>query len=308
MYQKFHRFLGIPGTSTSLAEKFIAALGGGLSIALISVISSAFTGAQGAVLMVPSMGASAVLLFAVPHGLLSQPWALLVGNLISAAIGVACAQWIEQPVLAAALAVGLAIAAMYVFSCIHPPGGATALAAVIGGPAIHDLGYGYIVAPVLLNVLVILCVALLFNALLPWRRYPAAVMRFSDTPPPTGPHGRYIIDTRHIEQAIQDLDLLVDVSGEELQRLFALSLQHAEQSHLSPQQILLGHYYTNAKLGPAWAVRRIIDESRSPETHKDMVIYRVVEGDGLRRADSCTREEFARWAVREVFPQGSKTS
>lgn len=301
MRSAFTHFLGIPGHSTSSAEKLIATLGGGVSILLISIISFAVTGVSGTALIVPSMGASAVLLFAVPHGLLSQPWSLFGGHVISAVIGVACAQWIGQPFLAAALAVGLAIGAMHVLACIHPPGGATALAAVIGGPAVHDLGYGYVLAPILLNVVIIFIIALIFNAFFPWRRYPLALMRFHDAPPSKEAAGKYILDTRHIEQAIQDMDLVLDVSNEELQRLFALSLQHAENAHLSPQQILLGHYYTNGKVGPAWSVRQIIDESCSPEAHKDMVIYRVVEGEGLRRADSCTREEFARWAVREVF-------
>jgi len=78
---------------------------------------------------------------------------------------VACAQWLPGGGIAAAASVGLAIGVMYYARCIHPPGGATALAAVIGGPNIHALGYEYILTPIAINTVTILLVALLFNAL-----------------------------------------------------------------------------------------------------------------------------------------------
>ena len=88
---------------------------------------------------------------------------------------------------------------------------------------------------------------------------------------------------------------------DDLQQIFALAIEHAETPTFSPGQIVLGHYYTNGKHGAEWSVRQIIDEARSEDPNKDMVIFRVVEGHGLRSADSCTRTEFARWAGRELF-------
>ena len=93
------------------------------------------------VYIVTSMGASAVLLFAVPHSSLGQLWNVIGGHLISAAIGVACYQWLPSNGIAAGASVGLAIGAMYYTRCIHPPGGATALVAIIDGQNIHALGY-----------------------------------------------------------------------------------------------------------------------------------------------------------------------
>ena len=122
------------------------------------------------VYIVPSMGASAVLLFAVPHSALGQLWNVIGCHLISAAIGVACYQWLPSNGIAAGASVGLAIGAMYYTRCIHPPGGATALAAVIGGQNIHALCYQYILTPIAINTTTILLVALLFNALFHWRR------------------------------------------------------------------------------------------------------------------------------------------
>ena len=293
-------FLGIERETVSGTEKLVATLGGLIGISLIAAISYQVTGATGAALIVPSMGASAVLVFAVPHGKLSQPWALIGGNLISAAVGVTCYKLVPDTFLAAGLAVGLAIGAMHVLGCIHPPGGASALAAVIGGPLINELGYLYVLTPVLLNVSIIFLVALTFNNLFPWRRYPVTMMRFTEKKPRDKTRHEQLIDGHALEQAMVDMDIVVDVTSEDLQRLFSLALMHAKHQLLKAADIKLGHFYTNGRHGPEWAVRRIIDEHRSPDPKRDMVIYRVVEGQGFNSADSCTREEFARWAAREV--------
>ncbi len=300
--RRIWRFLGIEPEGVSTAERAVSTLGGFVGIGATALVSFKVTGASGAALIVPSMGASSVLLFAVPHGRLSQPWSLFGGHLVSAAIGVACQQLVPEMFLAAGLAVGLAIGAMHLLDCIHPPGGATALAAVIGGPAIHQLGFGYILSPILVNTVVIFLTALVFNNIFPWRRFPASLMRFTDTAPGVQERVTRLINKQYIEKAIQDMDLIVDMTTDDLQRLFTLTLEHAEALRMTPEQILLGHYYTNGRRGAEWSVRQVIDESRSRDPEHDMVVYRVVDGRGLRSADSCTRREFARWAEREVFP------
>ena len=297
---KLKNTLGINNT-VSTAEKLASTFGGITGIFLIAWISFQFTGSSGAALIVPSMGASAVLVFGVPHGKLSQPWALFGGHMVSAIVGVTCYQLVPDIFLAAGLAVGLAIGAMHVLNCIHPPGGATALAAVIGGPAINALGFEYILIPVLLNTVIIFSTAFVFNSFFPWRRYPTSMMRFTDTPPIGEKKPSRYIEKEHIERALSDIDLVVDLNVDDLQQLFALTLEHAETPTFSTQQIILGHYYTNSKHGAEWSVRQIIDESQSDDPKKDMVIYRVAEGFGLQSADSCTRAEFAAWANRELY-------
>jgi CBS domain-containing membrane protein len=147
-----------------------AGVGGSLALLAILAVSATFVGEESAGLVVASMGASAVLLFAAPEAPLSQPSNVLFGQLLSAVVGVTCAQVFPSPLFAAGLAVGLSIAVMALFSCTHPPGGATALSAVIGGPGVLDLGYQYVLTPVLLNTLIILSVAMIFH--LPLRAYP----------------------------------------------------------------------------------------------------------------------------------------
>ena len=300
-FRKFKYFLGI-GNSVSTAEKLASTLGGVIGIFLIAWVSFQFTGASGAALIVPSMGASAVLVFGVPHGQLSQPWALFGGHITSAIVGVTCFQLFPNIFVAAGFAVGLAIGLMHVFRCIHPPGGATALAAVIGGPSIHALGFGYLFIPVLLNTVIIFISAIVINHFFPWRRYPKSLMKFTDTPAIEEQKPSRYIEKEHIERALSDIDLVVDLNVDDLQQLFALTLEHAETPKFSANQIILGHYYTNGKHGTDWMVRQIIDESKSDDPKKDMVIYRIAEGHDVQTANSCTRTEFAAWANRELFP------
>ncbi|NYH20222.1 CBS domain-containing membrane protein [Paraburkholderia bryophila] len=124
-------------------------------------------------LLVAPMGASAVLLFAVPASPLAQPWSLIGGNLVSAAIGVTCANLIGDPTLAAALAVALSICGMFALRCVHPPSGAVALTAVLGGPAIHALGYRFVLEPIAIQSAALLAAALVYHAAT-GHRYPHA--------------------------------------------------------------------------------------------------------------------------------------
>lgn len=165
---------GVTDIHVTHAEKWLSAMGGLLGILCIVSISQSQLGLAGSTSIIASMGATAVLLFAVPHGPLSQPWPVFGGHIVSAIIGVACSQWIPLPALAAAVSVAVAITSMHYLRCIHPPGGATALSAVVGGDAVHQLGFQFVLTPVALNAMMILAVAFVFNAPFVWRRYPVA--------------------------------------------------------------------------------------------------------------------------------------
>jgi CBS-domain-containing membrane protein len=217
--------------SVSEREHWVSATGGLLGILAVLWVSHFLLGGHGGVLAVASMGASAVLLFAAPHGALSQPWPVLGGNVVSALIGVTCARWLgNEPMLAASLAVALSIAVMYGLRCLHPPGGATALYAVLGGDTVHALGYGYVFSPVLLNVVVLLAVAVAFNYPFAWRRYPQCWHRKSQ--PVAEPAEESMIPHSSLVYALSQIDTFVDVSEADLQRIYALAL--AGQPQLQP--------------------------------------------------------------------------
>lgn len=291
-------YLGIEPDNASHREKIVSGLGGFVGIFAVLFVSAVVMEGQDLPLIVASMGASAVLLFAAPHGKLSQPWNLIGGHLVSALIGVACANWIADTQLAAALAVGLAITAMYYLRCIHPPGGATALMAVIGGPQIHALGYDYLLMPVGVNVAIILVAALAVNYLTTWRRYPAHLHRRLRAEPAgeTTP----VLHSDDFDYALRRIGSYVDVTYEELQTIYRLAEHHAQTDHVPVEGIHLGHYFSNGKYGAEWSVRQVVDEGQG-EGDDVLVIYKTVAGNGRRSSGSCTRMEFARWSKHEVY-------
>ena len=228
MHQIAH-WIGVELTPVSMKEKFVSAIGGLVSIALVMALSRQALQLDGAAMLIASMGASAVLLFAVPHGQLSQPWPVISGHLLSALIGVTCTKLIADPLLAAGCAVGISIGVMHQLKCIHPPGGATALTAVIGGPAVHNLGYSFVWCPVLVNALSIVAVAIVFNGCFAWRRYPAVLNPVKSLPPHTPE-----ISHESVVEALRSLDSFVDITEEDLVQLVQILSQPHLASH--PQQ------------------------------------------------------------------------
>lgn len=296
------KILGIERYRVSHTERLVSALGAFAGILAVLLISTYFIRGNSAHLLVASMGASAVLLFAVPHGTLSQPWPLLGGHFLSALIGVSCAQLIPELYLAAPLAVGIAVGAMHYARCIHPPGGATALAAVAGGADVHALGYGFATTPVLLNAISILLIAILFNYLFPWRRYPSYLStRRAVKTTIDDEYNRTPIAHADFVYALSQVDSFIDVSEHDLLRIYELVAQSQRRQHYDPTQLELGHYYSNGKYGDQWSVRQIVDWADQRPLHERELIYKVVAGKGRRSSGTTTLAELSQWARHEVF-------
>jgi CBS-domain-containing membrane protein len=155
------------------AEILWSWVGSFLGIAAVGLIHFKWFDHTSLIMIIGSFGASAVLVYGAIRSPLAQPRNLIGGHMISAAVGVAAFQFLgDTPWLAAAVAVSMAIVLMHVTKTLHPPGGATALIAVIGGDAVHRLGYLYVLIPAGLGAFVMLVVALLVNNMAPNRRYP----------------------------------------------------------------------------------------------------------------------------------------
>jgi CBS-domain-containing membrane protein len=148
-------------------------LGSFLGIASVAGIQSFFFSGHDLKLMIGSFGASSVLIYGAVFSPLAQPRNLVGGHVVSALVGVLCWKLLHSHLwLAEAMAVSLAIALMHATRTLHPPGGATALIAVIGSNQIHKLGFLYILMPVALGSVILLLVALLVNNLSRTRHYP----------------------------------------------------------------------------------------------------------------------------------------
>lgn len=160
-------------TLVDYKEHFWAFLGSFVGIGIIAYLQSQQLPDSDVVFLIGSFGASSVLVYGVIQSPLAQPRNLIGGHLVSAIIGVSVLKvfpdiiWITAP-----LAVSLSIVMMQVTKTLHPPGGATALIAVTGSSAIKDMGYWYVLSPVLSGALILFIVALIFNNMTSNRKYP----------------------------------------------------------------------------------------------------------------------------------------
>jgi CBS domain-containing membrane protein len=240
-WKKLLQLFGPAQSTVSINEKLISATAALVAIALVMFVSQFYLDSSSLPWVVASMGASAVLLFAVPKGPLSQPWSFMAGHLISAFVGISIAKLISDPVIASAFAVSLAIFFMYLTGCLHPPGGATALTAVLGGSTIIDLGYWYMLTPVFLNIVVMLTWALIINNVLPNRCYPNGLHELRKTKnSKQDPIANKILHTQtpnlihrsDLHAALKEMDIFVDVSENELSQIFNLSLMNTHKKKM----------------------------------------------------------------------------
>ena len=213
-------------------EVVVSSLGAIIGISLVVWVSQQFVGSAGLPFVVASMGAAAVLLYAAPHSPLTQPWSFVGGHLISAMVGVTCAQWVPDLFLASGLAVGIAIFAMHQLNCLHPPGGAAALVAVIGGEQIQALGYLYILVPVGLNVLILGSAVWLTRALLSYRKQEKPLIFYHDDHGEAAVSSGLSFSMDDLNSALLEMNTYIDVSIEDLNEIYAHASLNAHKRQL----------------------------------------------------------------------------
>jgi CBS domain-containing membrane protein len=168
------RYILYKETLIDYKEQFWSFLGSFVGIGILAYIQSIHFSGNDAVYLIGSFGASSVLVYGIIQSPFSQPRNLVGGHLVSAFIGVTVHKLAPDIIwIAAPLAVSLAIILMQITKTLHPPGGATALIAIIGSDKIKDLGYMYVISPVLVGVIILLLTALVFNNMTPSRTYPS---------------------------------------------------------------------------------------------------------------------------------------
>jgi CBS domain-containing membrane protein len=194
------------------------AIGALPGIGIAAIVTRLALGTNTAALpwLVAPLGASAVLVFALPASPLAQPWPVFGGDIMSALIGLTVAHFVPVPALAAAIAVCTAIAAMSLFRCLHPPGGACALVGALGSPVIAAQGWYALLLPLGLNVIVLLGVAWLYNNLTghSWPHHLKAMPQLA----PEGWVGSY--EDADLDAVLEEWDEVLDVSREDLDALF----------------------------------------------------------------------------------------
>lgn len=208
----------------TLRDRMLACAGALAGIGVTALVSGWLLHPAGLLLaIVAPMGASAVLVFAVPASPLAQPWPVVGGNVISALVGIAVASLVPDQEMAAGIAVAAAILAMSLTRSLHPPGGAAALTAVIGGPAIASAGYAFAFVPVGVNAVMLAIMGIAFHRF-SGHSYPHRPVPVSGhVVPPGVPH------PEDIDLALADLGETFDIGREDLDLLFGRVEHYAVQ-------------------------------------------------------------------------------
>jgi CBS domain-containing membrane protein len=198
-------------------ERGMAALGAGLGIAFAGAIAARLAGDHAALLLAASLGASAVIVFAVPSSPLGQPWPVIGGTTLATATGVFVAHTLGHGVLAAGVAVGLSILVMSATRCLHPPGGGCALVPVLAGPEIMAKGYIFALVPGGVNAALLVLAALIFH------RFSGHSYPHRPVAMPAGPS----ILPEDVDAALEETHESFDVSREDLLALVSAAERHA---------------------------------------------------------------------------------
>lgn len=290
-----HIFQLVGGQSASTTPDIVvSSIGCCIGISAIAVVSWIYGGKEALVIVAPAMGASAVLVFAFPHAPMSQPWPLFTGNMIGAFVGVCCQLWVPNIMLAGGIAVGLSMALMHILRSVHPPGGVSAFAAVIGGEHLRELGFDYVLFPVLLNCCILFISAVVVNCLFPWRRYPLAFRHY---------HPLEVIDNRGLTltkydfiNVIREQNNVTEYDINQAYELYSLAEEIRRKNILNNFNFEPGGVYGNNEPGALWEIRKIIDFESSSKSSDGLIIYKILEGPRKNHIDSCSFSEFAFWS------------
>ena len=293
----------VPKTAVlSTGEKLRSALAAFVAILLVGYVSSIFVSGIGLPVLVASMGASAVLLFAISHSPLSQPWPLIGGNIIPALIAVTCGKLVPDLIFAAAISVALSLFVMQLLRCLHPPGGALALLPLLGGASVHELGYRFVLEPVGLNLLILLVLGFIINNLLPGRHYPLSAtpvskdMHKHEDP---GSLDRLGVSHDDVHNALKQMNTFLDVSEEDLNTVFKMAEMQTYRrkmgeitcADIMSRDLVTAEYGT--ELEEAWAQLRYHKIKAIPIVDRaQRVIGIVTLVDFLKRANLKTYDTF----------------
>jgi len=204
-----------------LTQRLKVALSAFVALFIVTWVSLQLADPAGSIVLLASMGASAVLLFGLPNSPLAKPWSFAAGHLISATVGLVCSHLFTDLALMAAVTIGIVLFVMYIFECMHPPGGATALVPVIASTD-QVLGYEFLLYPVALNVFVLLAIALLLQKLWlkhgmqkPTQKYDPVHLHQD-----ASPLKRLGLQPEDLLSALNSFDTVVDISEQDLERLY----------------------------------------------------------------------------------------
>jgi CBS domain-containing membrane protein len=195
-------------TNVNTRERLRAVGGAGLGLLLTVLILQVAEPDSGGQWLIAPLGASAVLVFALPASPLAQPWPVIAGNMFSALVGVACARWMPDGAWVGPAATALAIALMFALRCLHPPGGAVALLVALN----HTTHFPFALHPVLINSVLLVLAGVVYNSLT-GRRYPHVQLA------PRTPSADARFSSADVDAVLARYNQVLDISRDDLESL-----------------------------------------------------------------------------------------
>jgi CBS domain-containing membrane protein len=215
-------YFGQDQTHVSQRERFRAAGGAAVGLLFTMALGRYLGGLAGvSEWVMASLGASALLVFVLPSSPMAQPWAVIGGNVVSALIGIACVHFVDMPIVAAPIAVGLSILCMFVLRCLHPPAAAVAMITVIGSVG----SFQYALFPVLTDSVLLIIMGVAFNNMT-GKRYPHFLASNNLTNEPE------IVKSEDVDLVLSRYNQVVDINRDDLAALIGQVEMKAYESKL----------------------------------------------------------------------------
>jgi CBS domain-containing membrane protein len=289
--------------SLGTKEKLKACVGALMGILLTGVLSQ--YAAQhilhsSALWLIAPVGASSILLFAMPSSPFSKPWSIVGGNLISSLVGVSAAQCLGTDLTAGAIAVFISIYLMFTLRCVHPPSGAVALMCVIGGESITGMGYQFVISPLLINSLIMVICSLSFHQII------RLIEQRTDH---KHQHKRAHSLTDHhpthhaqsdLESVLMERNEVLDISLEDLESIFeqtqikAFNRHHNWLTCAQAMNTQVPHFEFATNLDEAWATIQVKNMQAIPVlTRGGHLLGVVTRSDFMRSVNSSNYTHFA---------------
>lgn len=162
LVKQYAFYFGGDQPTVTWVERLRSVFGAFIGLALVLTIASYLGELSGLnEWLMASLGASALLVFALPQSPMSQPWAVVAGNTLSALVGITVLHLVSDPLLAMPLAASFAILGMFILRCLHPPAAAVALIVVLG----HITHYRYAFFPVMVDSILLVLVGGIYSNL-----------------------------------------------------------------------------------------------------------------------------------------------
>lgn len=266
-----------------LTERLKVALAAFIALFIVTYTSLQLADTASTIVLLASMGASSVLLFGLPNSPLARPWSFAAGHLISATVGLICSHLFTDLALMAAVTIGCVLFVMYIFECMHPPGGATALVPVIASTD-SVLGYDFLLYPVALNVFVMLLVAIVLQKFWLKRGLQPTAQKFDPVHlhKDASPLKRLGLQPEDLLSALNSFDTVVDISEQDLERLYhqaQLNAYQRKSGEIRCSDIMSRDLITvtpDTAVGSAWQLLRKHKISMLPVTDNQQQLLGVI--------------------------------